>query len=203
MIKKIKSSRLAMMIVALVLVSGIFAANTVAAGPGTVTMTVTAVGKNNISPPLVTKDDVELYLRKERTQVADWKHGGKLYLAVLIDDSLDSGIANQWSDLKTFFAAQPDTTYISVAYARNGTAMLAQDFTNDRELTAKALRIPLGGGDAFSSPYLALLDLMKRLPSSADRRSILLISSGVDYFRGGFDFRSPDLDSTISRAQQQ
>jgi hypothetical protein len=151
----------------------------------------------------VTKDDVQLYLNKERTQVADWKHGGKLYLVVLIDDSLDSGIANQWGDLKAFLTSQPDTTYISVSYARNGTAMLAQDFTNDHELAAKALRIPLGGGGAFSSPYLALLDLMKRWPASADRRSILLISSGIDYFRGGFDFRSPDLDSVISRAQKQ
>src|SRR6266478_8694242 len=203
MIKEIKSSCLAMMIVALVLVSGIFAANTVAAGPGTVTLTVTAVGKKNTSPPLVTKDDVQLYLNKERTQIADWKHGGKLYLAVLIDDSLNSGIANQWDDLKVFLSGQPNTTYISVAYARNGTAMLAQDFTNDHELAAKALRLPLGGGGAFSSPYLALLDLMKRLPPSADRRSILLISSGIDYFRGDFGTMSPDLDSTISRAQKQ
>src|SRR5713101_10010216 len=203
MIKKIKSSRLAMMFVALVLVSGVFAANTVAAGPGTVTMTVTAVGKKNISPPLVTKDDVQLYLNKERTQIADWKHGGKLYLAVLIDDSLESGIANQWSDLKAFLAGQPDTTYISIAYARNGTAMLAQDFTNDHELAAKALRLPLGGGGAFSSPYLALLDLMKRWPSSPDRRSILLFSSGIDYFRGDFWIKPTDLDSTVSRAQKQ
>ena len=30
-----------------------------------------------------------------------------------------------------------------------------------------------------------------------------MISSGIDYFRGGFDLRSPDLDSTISRAQKQ
>src|SRR5260370_29737535 len=120
-----------------------------------------------------------------------------------MEDSRESGFANQGGDLKGFFAGQPDTTYISVAYARNGTAMLAQDFTNDHELAAKALRLPLGGGGAFSSPYLALLDLMKRWPASADRRSILLISSGIDYFRGGFDFRSPDLDSTISRAQKQ
>src|SRR6267142_3786737 len=203
MIEKIKSSRLAMMIVALALASGLFVGNARAAAPGTTTMTVTAVGKKNTSPPLVTKDDVELYLNKERTQISDWKHDGKLYLAVLIDDSLDSVIANQWNDLKAFFAAQPDTTYISVAYARNGMAMLAQDFTNDHELAAKALRLPLGGGGAFSSPYLALLDLMKRWPASADRRSILLIFSGIDYFRGGFDFRSPDLDSTISRAQKQ
>jgi hypothetical protein len=202
MMKKINPSRIALMIGTLALAFGLFAANALAAESGTVNMTVTAVGKKDASPPLVTKDNVQLFLNKERTQVADWKHGGKLYLAVLIDDSLDSEIASQWSDLKAFFAGQPDTTYISVAYARNGAAMLAQDFTNDHELAAKALRLPVGGS-AFSSPYLALLDLMKRWPSSADRRSILLISSGIDYFRGGFDFRSPDLDSTISRAQKQ
>ena len=203
MIKKIKSSRIAGMIGAFVLVSGLFFTNVSAAAPGTVSLTVTAVGKKDTSPPLVTKDDVQLYLNKERTQIADWKHGGNLYLAVLIDDSLDASIANQWNDLKAFLTSQPDTTYVSVSYARNGTAMLVQDFTNDHELAAKALRIPLGGGGAFSSPYLTLLDLMKRWPASADRRSILLISSGIDYFRGGFDFRSPDLDSTIGRAQKQ
>ena len=142
-------------------------------------------------------------MNKQRTQIADWEHDGKLYLAVLIDDSLDSVIANQWNDLKAFFAAQPDTTYISVSYARNGTAMVAQDFTNDHELAAKALRIPLGSGGAFTSPYLALLDLMKRWPTSTDRHSILLFSSGIDYFRGDLWTRPPDLDSTISRAQKE
>lgn len=203
MMKKTNPNRIARMIGALALVSGLFVASAVAAGPGTVNMTVTAVGKKDTSPPLVTKDDVQLFLNKERTQIADCKHGEKLYLAVLIDDSLDSGIASQWSDLKAFLVGQPNTTYISVAYARNGAAMLAQDFTNDHELAAKALRLPLGSGGAFSSPYLALLDLMKRWPSSPDRRSILLFSSGIDYFRGGFETRSPDLDSTISRAQKQ
>src|SRR5713226_7280036 len=199
---KLSPSRILLMTGTVALAFGFVVANAVAADPGAVTMTVTAVGKKDTSPPLVTKDNVQLFLKKERTQVADWKHGGKLYLAVLIDDSLDSEIASQWNDLKAFFAGQADTTYISVAYARNGAAMLAQDFTNDHELAAKALRLPVGGS-AFSSPYLALLDLMKRWPSSADRRSILLISSGIDYFRGGFDLRSPDLDSTISHAQKQ
>jgi len=203
MMKKENPGRLALMVGALGLVFGFFVGNAFAAGPGTVSMTVTAVGKKDTSPPIVTKDDVQLYLNKERIQIADWKHGEKLYLAVLIDDSLDSGIASQWSELKAFFAGQPNTTYVSVAYARNGTAMLAQDFTNDHELAAKALRLPLGSGGAFSSPYLALLDLMKRWPSSADRHSILLFSSGIDYFRGDFWTKPPDLDSTISRAQKQ
>jgi len=188
---------------ALAIALGLFAASAIAAAPGNVTITVTAVGKKDTIPPAVTKDDVQFYLNKERTQVAGWAKAEKLYLAVLIDDSLDSSVASQWSDLKAFFAAQPATTYISVAYARNGTAMLAQDFTNDHDLAAKALRIPLGTGGAFSSPYLALLDLLKRLPASQERRSILLISSGIDHFRGDFSFTSPDLSPAIERAQKQ
>jgi len=203
MMRKTNLSRIALLLGASAMVMGLLATGAAATETGAVTMTVTAVGKKDTNPPAVTKDDVHLYLNKERTQIANWKRGEKLYLAVLIDDSLDSEVASQWNDLKVFLAAQPDTTYISVAYARNGTAMLAQDFTNDHELAAKALRIPLGSDGAFSSPYLALRDLMKRWSSSGDRRSILLISSGIDYFRGGFDPVSPDLEPAIQLAQKQ
>jgi hypothetical protein len=173
----------------------------VAAGPQSVNLTVTAVGKKDVSAPAVSKSDVLFFLNKERTQIADWRRGEKLYLAVLIDDSLDSTVASQWGDLKDFFNAQPDTTYISVSYARNGAATLVEDFTNDHALAAKALRLPIGA-EAFSSPYLALQDLMKRWPSSADRRSILLISSGMDYFYGNYP-TSPEVVPSIERAQKQ
>jgi hypothetical protein len=188
---------------AAVAVLGLMASSLDAAGPNAVTMTVTAVGKKNTAPPTVAKEDVQLHKGKERLQVADWKRGETLYLALLIDDSLDSSVASQFSDLKAFIMAQPKTTSVAVFYGRNGEAMLAQDFTNDHTLAAKALRIPLGGLGAFSSPYLALLDLMKRWPATGDRRSILLISSGIDYFRGNWGLMSPDLESTIERAQKE
>src|SRR5258708_11271284 len=166
-------------------------------------MKVTEVGKKNTVPPPVAKEDIQLYEGKERVQIADWKRGETLYLALLIDDSLDTIVASQFSDIKAFIMAHPKTTAMALFYGRNGTAMVAQDFTRDHALAAKALRIPLGGFGAFTSPYLALLDLMKRWPSSGDRRSILLISSGIDYFRGDFSFTSPDLSPTIERAQKQ
>jgi hypothetical protein len=167
-----------------------------------VTTTVTAVGKKNSQPPPVKKEDLELYQGKERSQVADWRRGDTLFLAVLIDDSLDQSIASQWSDVRAFFHAQPPSTYIGVFYGRNGAAMVAQDFTKDHDLAAKALRIPLGGFGAFSSPYLSLQDLIKRLPGNGERRSILLISSGIDYFRGNFGPTTPDLDPTVEGAQK-
>ena len=184
-------------------VVGLMTSSLSAAVPKAVTMTVTAVGKKNTAPPQVAKEDVQLYEGKERLQVADWKRGETLALALLIDDSLDTSVASQYGELTAFITAQPKTTSIAVFYARNGVAMLAQDFTNDHALAAKALRFPLGGLGAFSSPYLALLDLIKRWPATGDRRSILLISSGIDYFRGNWGLMSPDLESTIERAQKE
>ena len=173
-----------------------------AAESGATTFTVTAVGKKNTVPPELKKDDVQLYNGKERLQIADWRREDTLRLAILIDDSLDPVVAGQWNDLKDFIMAQPQSTYIAVAYARNGNAAIAQDFTTNHELAAKAIRIPMGSAGAISSPYLAVLDFVKRWPSPGGRNSILFISAGIDYFRGGFGLQNPDVDSAISRAEK-
>ncbi len=179
------------------------AAEPARAAENAVTTTVTAVGKKQPPPP-IKKEDVELFQGKERMQVADWRRGDTLFLAILIDDSLDQQVAGQFGDLKAFINAQPQSTYVAIAYSRNGAAAVAQDFTNDHALAAKALRMPLGSGGAFTSPYLSVQDWIKRWPDAGgDRRSIIMVSSGVDYFRGSFDPVDPDLESTISRAQKQ
>jgi VWFA-related protein len=189
------------------LIAFLFAITSLAAIPARaadVTVTVTAAAKKGAPPP-IKRDDVQVFEGKERVQVADWRSDGPLYLAVLIDDSLDTEAASQWNDLRAFMAEQPANTLIAVAYARNGAAQVAQDFTSDHALAAKALRIPLGQGGAFSSPYLAVQDWLKRWPSSAGdhRSSILLISSGIDFFRGSFDPLDPDLETTIEHAQKE
>jgi len=112
------------------------------ASSGAVTFTVTAVGKKESAPP-IGKDDVELFQSKERKQIGDWKKGDQLYLAILIDDSIDTGAGNQWDYLKEFILAQPPATYIAVGYLRNNSTQIAQDFTQNHELAAKALRLPI------------------------------------------------------------
>ena len=170
---------------------------------GSATFTVTVVGKKDATPPLAL-DDVQLFTGRERRQVGDWKKGEKLFLAILIDDSIDGGAAGQWDYLREFIMAQPPSTYIALGYIRNNTTMIAQDFTDNHELAAKALRIPLGLGGLGSSPYLGTMDMLKRWPDTGLRRSVILISSGIDYFRGqGFGPFSPDLDPLIQRAQRQ
>jgi hypothetical protein len=171
--------------------------------PGTATFTVTAVGKKESAPP-ITKDDVQLFQGKERKQIADWRKGDQLFLAILIDDSIDSGAGSQWDYLKEFIMSQPASTSVAVGYMQDNTARITQDFTPNHELAAKALRLPLGIGAIGSSPYLATLDLLKRWPQTGPRRSILLVTSGIDYFRGfAFGPFSPDLQSVIDRAERQ
>jgi len=174
-----------------------------AATAGKATITVTVIGKKNTPPPPVAKGDVQLTVNKERKQVAGWEKGDSLTLAILIDDSLDSDVANQWNELREFIMAQPPNTAVAVAYASNSQVNIAQDFTTDHALAAKALRIPLGRFGIGSSPYLAVIDWLKRWPSPGGRGSLLLISSGIDFFRGAWGPFYPDLDTVISRAQRE
>jgi hypothetical protein len=178
-------------------------AQTKPAASGTVTFTVTAVGKKEGAPPIA-KDDVQLFQGKERKQIGDWKKGEQLYLAVLIDNSIDTGAGGQWEYLKEFIMGQPATTYIAIGYLQNNSVQIAQDFTPNHELAAKALRLPMGAGAIGSSPYLATIDMLKRWPNTGPRRSIVLITSGIDYFRGtGFGVFGPDLDPLVQRAERQ
>ena len=172
---------------------------------GNVTFTVTAVGKKDADVSNIGKDDVQLFQGKERKQIGDWRKGDTLFLAILIDDSIDNSAAGQWDYLKEFIMSQPANTAVMVGYISNNGTRVAQDFTPDHALAAKALRIPLGVGALGSSPYLGAIDLLKRWPDNAGpRRSIVLITSGIDFFRGGgFGLFYPDLDPLIARAQRQ
>ncbi len=171
---------------------------------GNVTFTVTAAGKKDADVSNIPKDSVQLFQGKDRKQIGDWKKGDSLFLAILIDDSIDSSAGGQWDYLREFIMAQPASTAILVGYITNNGTRVIQDFTPDHALAAKALRLPIGIGSLGSSPYLGTIDLLKRWPKTGPRRSIILISSGIDYFRGpGFGPFYPDLDPLISRAEKQ
>jgi hypothetical protein len=174
------------------------------AAAGNVTFTVTAVGKKDADVSNIPKDNVQLYQGKDRKQIGDWKKGDSLFLAILIDDSIDSTAGGQWDYLREFIMAQPASTAILVGYITDNGTRVMQDFTPDHALAAKALRLPIGIGSLGSSPYLGTIDLLKRWPKTGPRRSVILITSGIDFFRGnGFGPFYPDLDPLISRAERQ
>lgn len=196
-------TRMGVLLATLVFVSaGLVRAQT-PSGAGMATFTVTAVGKKTEAPP-ISKDDVQLFQGKERKQIADWRKADQLALMILIDDSIETNAGGEWNSLKEFIAAQPASTVVGVGYIRNNTTMVAQDFTPDKAAAAKAIRLPMGLGALGSSPYLGIMDMLKRWPNTGQRRSLLVITSGIDFFRGSF-FGAwyPDLDGVIQRAQKQ
>jgi len=174
------------------------------AAAGNATFTVTAAGKKDADVSNIPKDNVQLFQGKDRKQIGDWRKGDSLFLAILIDDSIETTAGGQWDSLREFIMAQPPSTAIMVGYITDNGTRVLQDFTPDHALAAKALRLPIGIGSLGSSPYLGTLDLLKRWPKTGPRRSVILITSGIDFFRGpGFGPFYPDLDPLIARAERQ
>jgi hypothetical protein len=177
--------------------------------PARMTVTLQLQGENKRMPE-VTSDDVVVKQGKDRLSVKSWApaNGERagLDLFVLIDDSSDSRLGSQLSDLRDFINAQPSTTAVGVGYMRNGTIDIAQNFTTEHEQAAKSVRLPLAQSGSHGSPFLSVIDLMKRWPDNGNRREVLMITDGIDRFRGGPRYRSlninPDVYSASNVAQK-
>jgi hypothetical protein len=107
-----------------------------------------------------------------------------LQLFILIDDTCDPSIGNNLNELRDFINAQPATTVIGIAYMSNATVQITQNFTPDHDLAAKAVRLPRGTLSSMDSPYLSLMSLVKGWPQQKVRREVLMITDGIDRFRG-------------------
>src|SRR5580658_2232773 len=160
--------------------------------PVQMTVTLRVLGDNKRTPEL-TRDDIIVRQGNERVKVTSWAPANasdaKLGLFILIDDSSDSSLGSQLDDLRAFINAQGPTTSVGVGYMRNGTVQVTQDFTTDHNLAVKALRLPIGSSGAYGSPYLSAIDIMKRWPADSSRRAIVMVTDGIDRFRGGPRYR--------------
>lgn len=107
-----------------------------------------------------------------------------LQFFILIDDTCDSSIGNSLNDIRDFINAQSVTTTIGVGYMSNTTIQIAQNFTADHALAAKAVRLPRGSLSAMDSPYLSLISLIKGWPEQKVRREVLMVTDGIDRLRG-------------------
>ena len=156
-------------------------------------MTVTATGPSDRRMPELSQRDIAVTQGKERLKVTEWvpAKGDRagLDLFILIDDASNPTLGMHFDDLKTFINAQPSTTAIGVGYMRNATVQIVQNFTTDHAAAAKALRLPLASVGAYGSPYLSVIDLMKRWPAGENRREVLMVTDGIDRARRGMPGR--------------
>ncbi len=192
----------------LVTIYSVQAQQTVTSVP--VKMTVTASVASGKRMPEIKQQDLVVKQGSERLQVTQWApaRGDRagLDLFILIDDvSNATSLGSQLEDLRTFINAQASTTSIGVAYMSNTMVQVVQDLTTDHAQAAKALRLPMESAGAFGSPYLSLIDIMKRWPEHPNRREVLMVTDGIDRARGGPRFRlgiNPDVNSAIDVAQR-
>jgi hypothetical protein len=161
--------------------------------------------------PEVSREDIIVRQGKDRLQVTGWSpisgDRSPLDLFVLIDDSARTSVSSQFGDLREFIYALPNTTSVGVGYMRNGTVQVAQDLTPDHRQAANALRIPLASPGAYGSPYLSLIDLMKRWPENSNRREVVMITDGIDRLHGSLHRHgpgpiSPDASAASTVAQR-
>ena len=178
--------------------------------PVQMTVTVRTLGENKRTPE-IKREDVIVRQGKDRLQVTGWTpvggDRGRLDLFVLIDDAADPSLGSQFNDLREFITALPSTTSVGVGYMRNGTVQIVQDFTSEHDKVANALRLPIASSGAYANPYLSVIDLMNRWPEGSSRREVVMITDGIDRFRGGpryrgLSFISPDVDSASTVAQR-
>ena len=178
-------------------------------GADVIRVTVTVSGRDHSEPPILAKEDVMVRQENERRPVVDWvaAQGDQagLDLALLVDDSLDTSLGSQLRDLHAFLRGLPATTRVGVFYSSHGSTSLRQDFSADHELAAKALRLPAGSVNDGSSIDLSIADLLKRWPKTGNRAAVLLISDGIDIFRGvslSDAYDDMDLQTAVEQAQR-
>jgi len=165
---------------------------------------VTVEAHHDKEAPVLNKEDVMVFQRKDRLRVTKLvprpgEQAG-LELFILIDDGSAVSLGSQLGDLRQFIETQPAATSIGIGYMRNGTVQVAQDLTTDHPKAVKSLRLPLNSAGVVASPFLALSDLIKRWPASAARHEVILVSSGVDPLGGAL--LDPYLDTAIEHAQR-
>jgi hypothetical protein len=176
--------------------------------PGVRTRVVVSVEpRHGKEVPPVRAEDPVVMQGKQHDKVLEWTPvlapdvGVEVF--ILIDDSLSpTEIGTKLNDIRDFINAQPANVLIGIGYMRNGTAVIAQNPTNDHALSAKALRLTIGDGGASPSPYFALEDLLKRWSPANRAREVIMISDGIDRFWDGIGLDDPYLNSAIEQAQR-
>ena len=131
-----------------------------------------------------------------------------LNLAVLIQDDLDSQVANEIGVTRDFIRSLPEGSRVMVGYITAGTLQVRQPFTTDLEKAAKSLRIPLASRSSSAfNPYVEVIEALRKFDESwTNANAVLLVSDGLDTSRG-FDSTAAghtlDIERAISQANKR
>lgn len=152
--------------------------------------------------PPVEQQDVMVREGRDQRPVSEFVPlHGRLQLMLLLDDSARSTFDTEINVLKQFVNALPPDTEVAIAYMRNGIADVTANFTRDHAAAANSIRLALGPGGADVSPYDSLTDAVKKWPNpGAERKEVVMISSGIEALGGGFTTDNPYVNAGIESA---
>ncbi len=178
------------------------------AAPGVpVSIVVTLEPRNGKSIPPIEAQDIAVREGHDKRPVTAFvplrgERAG-MQLALLIDDSARSSLNTEIGALKQFINSLPATTEIAVGYMRNGMTQFTQKFTRDHAAAANSIRVAFGPGGGDVSPYDSLSDAIKNWPTpGAERKQVIMISSGIEGLGGGYNSDNPYVGKGISDAQK-
>lgn len=120
-------------------------------------------------------------------------------LMLLVDECSSCEAGTKFQELRAFIASQPAATRIGVAYIQDGTLVISQPLTTDRDSAITALTAPTGSKPA--NPFQPLTELMRHWPADSARHVVLMISNGVDPSSSG-GLINPAAESAIEAAQR-
>lgn len=114
-----------------------------------------------------------------------------LNLAVLVQDDLVSRVGSELGVTRDFIRNLPAGSRVSVGYLTSGSLQVRQDFTDDLERAARALRVPRATASAAPyNPYVEVVEALRKFDGTGkNANAVLLISDGLDVSRG-FDSSS-------------
>ncbi len=154
-------------------------------------------------PPVEAQDIAVTEGRDKRPVTGLTPLQGNMQLMLLIDDSARASFDTEIGTLKQFVNSLPSNTEVAIAYMGHGTTQITQNFTRDHAAAANSLRVALGPGGADVSPYDSLSEAIKHWPSTgAERKEVIMISSGIEGLGGGYDPENPYVNAGIQDAQK-
>ncbi|MBV9677831.1 MAG: hypothetical protein JO185_15940 [Acidobacteriaceae bacterium] len=172
-----------------------------------VSMVVTLEGKHHKEIPPIGPQDVSVSQGKDKRPITGLtpvgQNGKGMQLLLLIDDSARFSFGTEINTLRQFVNALPATTEVAIGYMRNGTNQMVSNFTTNHAAAANSIRLALGTGGADVSPYDSLSDAVRHWPESgAERKIIIMISSGIEGLGGGYTSDNPYVNRGIEDAQK-
>ena len=200
-----KNLRMAIWMVAggLLLAAPAFPQGDKAMGQGRAVVTILPKGHGEM-PASISQKDLSIKVNGKAAEVTSWKPlrgpDASLELVLLIDSSARNSLGSQFSDIEHFVNSLPPNTKAAIAYMMNGQAVFAGPLSTDHGKVLQALHMPGGSPGSSASPYFCLSDLAKHWPSGdrGARRSVVMVTDGIDDYERRFDPEDPYVQAAIT-----